>query len=232
MSHVEDGAVPAAEGPKPRHRPVKGPRTPMRENDPLERVAGFTEVGLGYNAEEAHAEAMRCLQCNNPLCIEGCPVHIDIKSFIGKIIENDECAGVEVLKSRNALPSACGRVCPQEEQCELACILHRTGQPIAIGRLERYLGDFDLAREPGDRCRPPQQVPSGKRCAAPLRKIRCGDSHRRWSWFGHFARRWPPKPNAILLRRLRPPSAAGATLPAHVRRACSRRISPTGFLQE
>jgi len=170
MRPVDDNAgSPAPDLPrdavKRRHRPVKGPRTPMRENDPLERVASFTEVGLGYNAEEAHTEAMRCLQCARPLCIDGCPVHIDIKSFIGHIIDGDECGGVEVLKSRNALPSACGRVCPQEEQCELACVLHRTGQPIAIGRLERYLGDFDLARQPGDRCRPPLQAKSGKRCA-------------------------------------------------------------------
>jgi glutamate synthase (NADPH) small chain len=151
--------------PKARHRPVKGPRTPMRENDPLERVASFTEVGLGYAPEEARAEAMRCLQCAKPPCVDGCPVNIDIKSFIGRIIEGDECAGVEVLKSRNALPSACGRVCPQEEQCEAVCALKRTGEPIAIGRLERYLGDFDLARQPGDRCRPPIAAPSGKRCA-------------------------------------------------------------------
>jgi glutamate synthase (NADPH/NADH) small chain len=173
----ESAGVPAAEpsrepaptapleAPKPRHRPVKGPRTPMRENDPAERVASFGEVGLGYDAAEAHTEAMRCLQCLKPPCVGGCPVHIDIKSFIGKIIEGDECAGVEVLKARNALPSACGRVCPQEEQCELACVLQRTGQPIAIGRLERYLGDFDLAREPADRCRLPRQARTGKRAA-------------------------------------------------------------------
>jgi glutamate synthase (NADPH/NADH) small chain len=92
-------------------------------------------------------------------------VHIDIKSFIGKIIEGEECTGVEVLKSRNALPSACGRVCPQEEQCEAACVLKRTGEPIAIGRLERYLGDFDLARDPDDRCRPPIAASTGKRVA-------------------------------------------------------------------
>jgi len=153
------------EQPKPRHRPVKGTRTPMREHDPIERAKSFDEVGLGYSAEEAHAEAMRCLQCAKPLCIDGCPVHIDIKSFIRGIIDHDECEGVQVLKARNALPSACGRVCPQEEQCEAACVLKRTGEPIAIGRLERYLGDFDLARVPEKRCRPELAPPSGKRVA-------------------------------------------------------------------
>ncbi len=156
---------PVDETPKPRHRPVKGTRIPMRENDPLERIASFTEVGLGYDAAEAHTEAMRCLQCAKPPCVDGCPVHIDIKGFIGKIIEGDECAGVEVLKTRNALPAACGRVCPQEEQCEASCVLQRTGQPIAIGRLERYLGDFDLARVPAERCRPEIAPASGKRVA-------------------------------------------------------------------
>jgi len=165
---VDDAAPQGAENavpPKPRHRPVKGPRTPMAERDPRERAMSFDEVGLGYTAEEAHAEAMRCLQCARPTCIDGCPVNIDIKSFIGKIIEGDERAGVDVLKERNALPAVCGRVCPQEEQCELACVLQRTGQPIAIGRLERYLGDLDLSCDIENRCRPEVALPSGKRVA-------------------------------------------------------------------
>jgi len=153
------------EQPKPRHRPVKGTRTPMSEREPLERLKSFAEVSLGYSAEEAHAEAMRCLQCPKPPCVGGCPVNIDIKSFIGKIIEGDERAGVEVLKQRNALPAACGRVCPQEEQCEAACVLQRTGEPIAIGRLERYLGDLDLSCDIEHRCRPEIAAASGKRVA-------------------------------------------------------------------
>ena len=161
---VPDGAAPP-EQPKPRHRPVKGTRTPMPEREPLERLRSFAEVSLGYSQEDARAEAMRCLQCAKPPCIGGCPVNIDIKGFIGKIIEGDERGGVEVLKARNALPAACGRVCPQEEQCEASCILQRTGEPIAIGRLERYLGDLDLACDIEHRCRPEVAPASGKRVA-------------------------------------------------------------------
>jgi glutamate synthase (NADPH) small chain len=171
MSPVDDTASPDAAGatpaeqPKPRHRPVKGTRTPMTEREPLERLRSFAEVSLGYTQQEAHAEAMRCLQCPKPPCVGGCPVNIDIKGFIGKIIEGDERAGVDVLKARNALPAACGRVCPQEEQCEAVCVLQRTGQPIAIGRLERYLGDLDLACDLANRCRPELAPASGRRVA-------------------------------------------------------------------
>lgn len=152
-------------GSVPRHRPSRAPRTPMAERDPLQRRASFDEVGYGYTTEEAHAEAMRCLQCANPTCIDGCPVHIDIKSFIGKLIEGDDRAGIEVLKARNALPAACGRVCPQEEQCEASCVLGRKGEPVAIGRLERYLGDLDLSCDLDKRCRPEIAAASGKRVA-------------------------------------------------------------------
>jgi glutamate synthase (NADPH/NADH) small chain len=137
----------------------------MPERDPRERRSSFDEVGLGYSDHDALAEAMRCLQCANPTCIAGCPVNIDIKSFIGAIIDGDPRAGVEVLKARNALPAACGRVCPQEEQCEAACVLARKGEPVAIGRLERFLGDFDLACDIADRCRPALAPPTGKRVA-------------------------------------------------------------------
>jgi glutamate synthase (NADPH) small chain len=117
----------------------------MPERDARERAADFDEVALGYSEELARAEAMRCLQCKNATCIEGCPVNIDIKSFIGHIIDGDYADGVAVLKERNALPAVCGRVCPQEEQCEIACVLAKKGEPVAIGRLERFLGDYDLA---------------------------------------------------------------------------------------
>jgi glutamate synthase (NADPH/NADH) small chain len=137
----------------------------MAERDPALRRMSFDEVGYGYTAEEAHGEAMRCLQCPNPTCIDGCPVHIDIKSFIGKMIEGDDRGAVEVLKARNALPAACGRVCPQEEQCEASCVLGRKGEPVAIGRLERYLGDLDLSCELEKRCRPEIAPASGRRVA-------------------------------------------------------------------
>ncbi|MGV8083484.1 MAG: NADPH-dependent glutamate synthase [Coriobacteriia bacterium] len=137
----------------------------MPERDPKERAEIFAEVGLGYSAEQARAEAERCLQCANPTCVEGCPVGIDIKDFIAGIIEGDLKRAVEVLKAKNALPAVCGRVCPQEEQCEGRCVLSRKGEPVAIGRLERFLGDYDLACEFEDRCTPEKAEPSGFRCA-------------------------------------------------------------------
>ncbi len=137
----------------------------MPERAARERAADFDEVALGYTEEQARAEAMRCLQCKNATCIPGCPVNIDIKSFIGHIIDGDYAAGVAVLKERNALPAVCGRVCPQEEQCEIACVLAKKGEPVAIGRLERWLGDFDLACELEKRCVPEVAPASGFRCA-------------------------------------------------------------------
>ncbi len=137
----------------------------MPELDAHERARSFDEVAVGYDADMALAEAMRCLQCANPTCIAGCPVNIDIKSFIGRIIDGDTKGGVEVLKARNALPSVCGRVCPQESQCEAACVLAKKGEPIAIGRLERYLGDSDLSCDIDSRCKPDVAAPSGKRVA-------------------------------------------------------------------
>ncbi len=110
------------------------------------------------------AEANRCIQCKNPTCIEGCPVNIDIKSFIGRIIDGDYAGGVSVLKERNALLPL--RPCvPAEEQCEASCVLARNGEPVAIGRLERWLGDFDLACDLEHRCAPVVGAPSGKRVA-------------------------------------------------------------------
>ncbi len=150
---------------KPRHKPSRAPRTAMPERDARERAKTFDEVGLGYTEEMAVAEANRCIQCKNPTCIEGCPVNIDIKSFIGRIIDGDYAGGVSVLKERNALPAVCGRVCPQEEQCEASCVLARKGEPVAIGRLERWLGDFDLACDLEHRCAPVVGAPSGKRVA-------------------------------------------------------------------
>jgi glutamate synthase (NADPH/NADH) small chain len=137
----------------------------MPERDARERAMTFDEVGLGYTEEMARAEASRCIQCRNPACIEGCPVNIDIKSFIGHIIDGEYPAAVAVLKERNALPAVCGRVCPQEEQCEATCVLSRRGEPVAIGRLERWLGDFDLACDLEHRCAPVVGEPSGKRVA-------------------------------------------------------------------
>lgn len=126
----------------------------MREQDPKDRAGNWDEVALGYSLEEAKAEAERCLQCKNPTCIEGCPVNIDIKSFLLHVIEGDLDAATRVLKQRNVLPAVCGRVCPQEDQCEKACVLTKKYEPVAIGRIERYLGDRDLACELDARCKP------------------------------------------------------------------------------
>lgn len=156
MSPVEDA---------PRHKPSRGPRTAMPERPARERAADFDEVALGYTEEQALAEAMRCLQCKNPTCQQGCPVNIDIKGFIGHMIDGNYADGVSVLKERNALPAVCGRVCPQEEQCEIACVLAKKGDPVAIGRLERWLGDFDLACDIEHRCVPVVGPSTGKRAA-------------------------------------------------------------------
>jgi glutamate synthase (NADPH/NADH) small chain len=124
--------------------PVK---TPMREQPPGERIKNYDEVPYGYSPEEAIVEAERCLQCKNPKCVEGCPVEIDIKGFIKFIAEKKFKEGVTLLKEKNILPAICGRVCPQEEQCEKKCIVGIKNEPIAIGRLERFLADWERENE-------------------------------------------------------------------------------------
>jgi glutamate synthase (NADPH/NADH) small chain len=133
----------------------------MSEQDPAERRGNFDEVALGYSSKEAVAEAERCLQCKDPTCIAGCPVNIDIKSFLARVIDGDFHAGVEVIKEKNVLPSVCGRVCPQEDQCEVACVLSKKYEPVAVGRVERFLGDFDLACDIEERCHPEVGEPTG-----------------------------------------------------------------------
>jgi len=164
MPHLDDEGRRSFED-RERHKPVRGERTPMPERGALERAADFDEVGYGYSPDEALAEAMRCLQCKNPTCQQGCPVNIDIRGFVREIIDGNWADGVAVLKERNALPAVCGRVCPQEEQCEKSCVLAKKGQPVAIGRLERFLGDFDLSCDLEHRCVPETAEPSGSRCA-------------------------------------------------------------------
>ncbi len=119
----------------------------MREQDAKKRANNFSEVAYGYNKEEAIKEAKRCLQCPNPACVEGCPVEIDIPEFIELIIEEDFKAAVEKIKEKNNLPAVCGRVCPQEEQCEAECVVGIKGEPVAIGRLERFVADYMSNKE-------------------------------------------------------------------------------------
>ncbi len=121
-----------------------GPRTVMPEQDSKKRVKNFNEVALGYSKQDAIKEAKRCLNCKNPKCIEGCPVDIDIKSFIELIDKQKFDKALDKIREKNSLPAICGRVCPQEDQCEKECVLNKTGKPIAIGRLERFLGDYGL----------------------------------------------------------------------------------------
>ncbi len=125
-----------------RYKPnSKAPRTPAREVAPEVRVGGFMPVDLGYTDDDAVLEANRCLDCKKPACVQGCPVGVDIPRFIEAIRARDWEGGLEVVRHDNLLPSVCGRVCPQETQCEGACVLARRGNPIAIGQLERFLGD-------------------------------------------------------------------------------------------
>ena len=118
-------------------------KTPMPEQDPKVRARNFQEVALGYTAEMAMEEAGRCLKCKNPKCVEGCPVNVRIPEFIGKVAEGDFKAAYEIITSTNALPALSGRVCPQESQCEARCVRGIKGEPVAIGRLERFVADWD-----------------------------------------------------------------------------------------
>jgi len=117
-------------------------KTPMPEQDPQVRARNFKEVALGYTAEMAIEEANRCLGCKNPKCVEGCPVNVRIPEFIKKVQEGDFKAAYEIITSTNALPALSGRVCPQESQCEAQCVRGIKGEPVAIGRLERFVADW------------------------------------------------------------------------------------------
>lgn len=114
----------------------------MPEQNPKERISNFDEVTLGYSAKDAINEAKRCLQCKNPLCMQGCPVEIDIPDFIALVAEGKFAEAAQKIKEKNNLPAICGRVCPQEEQCEQKCIVGIKNEPVAIGRLERFVADY------------------------------------------------------------------------------------------
>jgi glutamate synthase (NADPH/NADH) small chain len=138
-------------------------RERMPEQDPKKRVQNFSEVALGYTRENAIREASRCLQCKNMPCVEGCPVNITIPVFIKKMKEGDFMGAIHAIKETNALPAVCGRVCPQETQCEEKCVLGKKGEPIAIGRLERFAADYEAQQ--GDIRVPEVAKPTGKRVA-------------------------------------------------------------------
>ncbi|MDG5816325.1 NADPH-dependent glutamate synthase [Chitinispirillales bacterium ANBcel5] len=121
----------------------KATRVPMREQDPERRARNFSEVPHGYSEQEAMEEAKRCLQCKKPLCVDGCPVNVKIPEFIKLIADGKFAEAARKLKETNALPAVCGRVCPQEEQCEIRCILQKKGNAIAVGNLERFAADWE-----------------------------------------------------------------------------------------
>lgn len=135
----------------------------MREQDPQVRSKNFDEVPLGYTEEEAILEASRCLHCKKPFCVAGCPVDIDIPGFIRLISEKDFIGAARKIKETNSLPAVCGRVCPQENQCEEVCVLGKKGDPVAIGRLERFVADYE--RTAGDILIPEISLKTGKRIA-------------------------------------------------------------------
>jgi glutamate synthase (NADPH/NADH) small chain len=141
----------------------KIPRQPMPEQEPKVRARNFEEVPFGYSPEIAMREASRCIQCKNPSCRTGCPVEIDIPAFINRIKEGDFQGAIAKIKEKNALPAVCGRVCPQEVQCENVCILGKKGEPVAIGRLERFSADWERAQ--GEVSIPEKEAPTGKRVA-------------------------------------------------------------------
>ena len=157
----DDG--PAAPAPAPRAAPAAAGRVAMPERPPEERVRDFDEVPLGYTPEQAVAEAGRCLVCKKPQCVAGCPVGIDIPGFLGLIADGEFEAAADRILLANALPAVCGRVCPQETQCEAVCVLGRKGEPVAIGNLERFAADWK--RTHGSADLPSAPEPTGKRVA-------------------------------------------------------------------
>jgi len=138
-------------------------KTPMPEQEPLVRAHNFKEVPLGYTPEMAQQEAARCLSCKKPQCVTGCPVNVNIPEFIQLITKGEYLASARKIKETNALPAVCGRVCPQESQCESKCVLGKKGEPVAIGRLERFVADFE--RNSGKIEMPQKAPPNGKKVA-------------------------------------------------------------------
>ena len=156
-------------------------KNPMPEQDPIVRSKNFDEVALGYSAEAAMDEATRCLNCPNPLCRTGCPVSVRIPEFIAKVAAGEFDEAYEILTSTNSLPAVCGRVCPQEKQCEAKCVRGVKGESVAIGRLERFVADYHIAKKEKKTVEVPESNghkvaiigsgPSGLTCAGDLRKM-------------------------------------------------------------
>ncbi len=157
----------------------KIPRVPVREQDPLVRATNFEEVCYGYSREEAMLEATRCLDCKNTRCVQACPVNIHIPDFIRALKDGDLKGAAATIHQDSSLPSICGRVCPQESQCEGSCVLGIKGEPVAIGKLERFVGDWSLENPEevaaiernGHKVAVVGSGPSGLACASDLAKL-------------------------------------------------------------
>jgi glutamate synthase (NADPH/NADH) small chain len=159
----------------------KTPRQKIPEQNPSIRSKNFNEVNLGYTEDMALLEASRCIQCKNPRCVKGCPVEINIPAFIKKICERDYIGSVRKIKEANGLPAVCGRVCPQEDQCEKECILGIKDKPVAIGNLERFVADYEREKGLVEKPSIPKQTgkavavvgagPAGLTCAGDLAKL-------------------------------------------------------------
>jgi glutamate synthase (NADPH/NADH) small chain len=148
---------------KEKKEKTKVPRQKMPEQEPRVRARNFDEVPFGYTPELAQLEASRCLQCKKPKCIEGCPVEVEIPAFVKLIKEGDFAGAARKLKERNSLPAVCGRVCPQEDQCEKVCVVGKKDQPVAVGRLERFAADWE--RTKGEVSIPEKAPATGKKVA-------------------------------------------------------------------
>ena len=154
-------------------------KNPMPSQDPNVRNKNFLEVALGYTEEQALDEAARCLNCKNHPCVDGCPVNVRIPEFIAKIVEKDYEGAYQVIHQTSSLPAVCGRVCPQESQCEMHCVRGKKGDPVGIGRLERFVADWHNAHAAEAASKPASNGhkvavvgsgPSGLTCAGDLAK--------------------------------------------------------------
>lgn len=155
-------------------------KVPVREQDPLARAKNFDEVCYGYDRLEAVAEASRCLNCKDPQCVQHCPVHIQIPAFVVRVKDGDFASAAHIIAQDSSLPAVCGRVCPQETQCESGCVLGKKGEAVSIGRLERFVADWsrengvfaaDRAASNGHKVAVVGSGPSGLACASDLARM-------------------------------------------------------------